>query len=169
MRIAGIVNDSVVDGIGFRLTVFTQGCPHSCHGCHNPLTHALNGGKEVSVAEIKETIKNSPMITGITLSGGDPFVQPEACSELADYAHSLGLDVWAYSGWTYEELLKHSKRSMLLKKVDVLVDGPFLLAEKSMDCRFCGSKNQRLIDVPKSLEAGEAVLWEEEDFEEVQI
>lgn len=158
-RIAGIVNDSIVDGPGLRLTVFTQGCPHHCPGCHNPQTHDFDGGSEGDTAEIIAKMKKNPLLDGLTLSGGEPFVQPEACAELARAAHGLKLNVWSYSGYTFEELCEQGTdaQKALLRELDVLVDGRFELAKRSLDCRFRGSTNQRLIDVPKSLAAGKAV------------
>ena len=161
IRIAGIVNDSIVDGPGFRLAVFTQGCPHDCPGCHNPATHPFDGGRLENTDKIVETMADNPLLDGITLTGGDPFCQPEPCAVLARAAKKLGLNVWAYSGWTYEQLLKKAETEPqiadLLSAVDVLVDGPFLLAQRTLELRFRGSKNQRLIDVPASLAAGHAV------------
>lgn len=162
MRIANTIQDSIVDGPGLRFTVFTQGCPHHCSGCHNPETHDPDGGTEISVAELAERMTSNPATGGLTLSGGDPFLQAAECAQLARLAHESGRDVWAYTGWTYEVLVKEGDpdKLALLDEVDVLVDGPFVLAERSLELKFCGSRNQRLIDVPKSLRAGEVVLWQ---------
>ena len=161
IRIAGIENDSIVDGPGFRLTVFTQGCPHHCPGCHNPETHDFAGGRDEDTQKITAMMEENPLLDGITLSGGDPFCQPKPCAELARAAKALKLNVWAYSGWTYEELLKKAETDSdimeFLKVVDVLVDGRFVLAERTLELRFRGSRNQRLIDVQVSLSAGHAV------------
>ena len=158
IRIAGIANDSIVDGPGFRLTVFTQGCPHRCPGCHNPQTHAFDGGREEDCAKIIEMMKGNPLLDGITLSGGEPFCQSEACAEIARAAHGAGLNVWCYSGYRFEELLDGKAEWMeLLGQVDVLVDGRFELDKRTLECRWRGSSNQRLIDVKRSLEAGAAV------------
>lgn len=161
IRIAGIENDSIVDGPGFRLAVFTQGCVHHCPGCHNPETHPFDGGKEVDTDRIVRLMEENPLLDGITLSGGDPFCQPAACAELAKAAKAMGLNVWAYSGWTYEELMEMSKESpdilRFLENTDVLIDGPFILAERTLELRFRGSRNQRQIDVQKSLLEGKAV------------
>lgn len=165
MKIANIISDSIVDGPGLRFTVFTQGCPHRCPGCHNPDTHDPAGGREAAVAELAEPMLANPLTGGLTLSGGEPFLQAAECAQLALLARKKGLDVWAYTGYTYEYLLEEGNpdRLALLRAVDVLVDGPFLLAEKSYAARFRGSANQRLIDVSKSLEAGRAVLWDRPD------
>lgn len=165
MRIANTVSDSIVDGPGLRFTVFTQGCPHHCPGCHNPETHDPAGGREVSVAELGEEMGKNPLIDGLTLSGGDPFCQAAECAVLARLAHEKGLNVWTYTGYTYERLLEGDLPGALelLEQTDVLVDGPFLLAEKSYEALFRGSANQRLIDVKQSKAAGHVVLWTRPD------
>lgn len=166
MRIASYVQDSIVDGPGFRLTVFTQGCPHRCPGCHNPQTHDPAGGDEVSVEELVKVLDSNPLTDGLTLSGGEPFAQPEACAALAKSARERGMSVWAYSGWTLEELFADPRPGVreLLELLDVLVDGPFRLDQRSLTLRWRGSTNQRLLDVPASLQAGAAVLWEPKPY-----
>ena len=159
MRIAGLVQDSIVDGRGMRFVVFTQGCPHHCEGCHNPETHDPTGGQEMTVdAVIKEMLSN-PMTDGVTLSGGEPFMQPEDCTEIAKAAHKAGLNVWAYTGYTFEKLLETENEAVreLLNEIDVLIDGPFILKERSLSIPWRGSKNQRLLDMKKSLSCGKAV------------
>ena len=159
------IRESIVDGPGLRFTVFTQGCPHRCPGCHNPGTHDPAGGREVSVAELAAELSGNPLTDGLTLSGGEPFCQAAECAALARIARERGLNVWAYTGYTYERLLAGEVPDALalLEQVDVLVDGPFVEAEKSYAALFRGSANQRLIDVPKSLAAGAVVLWERPD------
>ena len=127
MRIANTVNDSIVDGHGLRFTVFTQGCPHHCPGCHNPGTHDAAGGREATLEELVEQMKKNPLIEGITLSGGEPFVQAAACADLARAAHGLGLNVWTYTGYLFEHLRDAGDPAWtaLLAETDVLVDGPF--------------------------------------------
>ncbi|MCH5285891.1 MAG: anaerobic ribonucleoside-triphosphate reductase activating protein [Christensenellaceae bacterium] len=167
IRIYGLVEDSIVDGPGYRLAVFTQGCPHGCPGCHNPESHDFSGGRLMDTAEIISRYGGNPLMDGITLSGGDPLCQPEACLELARAAHEQGLSVWCYTGYVWEVLQKEADpaRMALLREVDVLVDGPFLLSERSLALQFCGSRNQRLIDVPKTLAAGEIALWSPPDWD----
>lgn len=162
IRIAGTVDDSIVDGPGFRYTVFTQGCFHHCPGCHNPETHDFAGGRVVDTETILAQIRQNPLLDGLTLSGGDPMEQPLPCAELARQAHALGLNVWCYTGYTLEQLLSAAvpDRLALLRETDVLVDGPFLLDQRSLELKYCGSRNQRLIDVKKTLAAGQPVLWE---------
>ena len=164
IRIAGTVDDSIVDGPGLRFTVFTQGCPHHCEGCHNPDTHPMNGGKETTTEEIIKEFTENPLLDGITLSGGDPFCQAKACAELAKAAKEKGLNVWAYTGYTYETLLRGANEENcwreLLDAVDVLVDGPFLLKERTLELKWRGSPNQRLIRVKESMATGKVVLYE---------
>lgn len=165
IRIAGYIQDSIVDGPGMRLTVFTQGCPHMCKGCHNPETWGFKGGEIISVSDLEMILASNPLISGLTLSGGEPFMQPEACVTLAKAAHSLGKNVWVYTGYTYEDLKtcksEGSYADKFLEEIDVLVDGPFIEEEKSLSLLFRGSKNQRLIDMKKTRETGEIVLWDE--------
>ncbi len=155
MRIAGIVNDSIVDGPGLRLAIFAQGCPHHCPGCHNPESHDFAGGSDMDTEKIIARMDANPLLDGITLTGGEPFEQPDACRILADAAHARGLNVWAYSGYTFEQLCAVPEKRRLLEACDVLVDGPFLLAERSLDLRFRGSKNQRVLKVAELLAGGE--------------
>ena len=157
---ADIQPDSILDGSGIRTVIWFQGCLHNCKGCQNPETHDMNGGMVVDIDEIKMQLKNLKYQSGITLSGGDPFFQPEAALEIARFAKSIGLNVWAYTGFTYEALLSDKSRLDLLKYVDVLVDGKFMIDKKSLNCKFRGSTNQRLIDVKKSMEAGGVVLYD---------
>ena len=160
IRIAGIVPESIVDGPGFRYTVFTQGCHHACPGCHNPETHDPDGGREVPVEHLAEAMGKNTLLDGLTLSGGEPFLQAEPCLYLAEVARALGLNVWAYSGYTYEQLAADPEKARLLAACDVLVDGPFVLAERTLEKRFRGSRNQRVIDVTKTLAQRAIVLAE---------
>ena len=166
ISLSGVTGDSIVDGPGLRLTIFTQGCLHHCPGCHNPQTHDPEGGPWADTEDILAAAAENPLLDGITLSGGDPFLQPVPCLALAEGAHKIGLNVWTYTGYTWEALLEENdaEKLALLKETDVLVDGPFLLAERSLELRFCGSRNQRLIDVKKSLAEDKVVLWEEPSY-----
>ena len=165
MRIANVVSDSIVDGPGLRFTVFTQGCPHHCPGCHNPETHDPAGGRAVTVEELAEQMLSNPLTDGLTLSGGEPFDQAGECAALAARAKESGLNVWAYTGYPYETLLEKENPDVLalLAQVDVLVDGPFVESLKSYDALFRGSTNQRLIDVAQSRASGAVVLWSRPD------
>lgn len=166
ISLSGVTGDSIVDGPGLRLTIFTQGCLHHCPGCHNPQTHDPDGGSWADTDDILAAAAENPLLDGITLSGGDPFLQPVPCLALAEGAHKIGLNVWTYTGYTWEALLEENdaEKLALLKETDVLVDGPFLLAERSLELQFCGSRNQRLIDVKKSLAEGKVVLWEKPKY-----
>lgn len=155
IRICGFEKESIVDGYGVRFVIFTQGCPHHCPGCHNPESHDFNGGTEYDTSEIIEMMKTNPLISGITLSGGEPFCQSEACIELAKEAHKMSLNVWCYTGFTFESLIKEP----LLKEIDILVDGEFIESQKSLTLSFRGSSNQRIIDVRKSLQEREIILY----------
>lgn len=166
ISLSGVTGDSIVDGPGLRLTIFTQGCLHHCPGCHNPQTHDPEGGSWADTEDILAAAAENPLLDGITLSGGDPFLQPVPCLALAEGVHKIGLNVWTYTGYTWEALWEENapEKIALLKETDVLVDGPFLLAERSLELRFCGSRNQRLIDVKKSLAEDKVVLWEEPSY-----
>lgn len=161
---SALTTDSIVDGEGVRSVIWTQGCAHNCPGCHNPQTHDFNGGFLKEIEELKEEIRLLKNQDGITLSGGDPFFQVEACLEIAKYCHKLGLNVWCYTGFTFEQLLKlipkQPKILELLNYIDILVDGRFIQELKSFDVVFRGSKNQRILDVPQSLKLGKAILAE---------
>jgi len=155
MRVAGLIHDSIVDGPGLRYVVFTQGCSLHCDGCHNPDTWDPQGGSEISVVDIVNDLFSNPLTDGLTLSGGEPFDQAADCASLAAVVREKGLDVWVFSGRTFEELLDISSINSdimdLLKLTDVLVDGRFILSERTLAIKWCGSKNQRVIDVQKSL------------------
>lgn len=162
IRIAGIVNDSIVDGPGIRFTIFTQGCPHNCEGCHNPQTHTFDDGKMVSVEELIDQIQRNPLLDGVTFSGGEPFVQAEALSVLAKVIHdNTELDVVTYTGYTFEQLMSGSEDNpywkALLQETDILIDGPFVQSKKSYELHFRGSSNQRCLDSKESVRIGKAV------------
>ena len=125
LRINGIVNDSIVDGEGIRLTIFTQGCPHHCPHCHNPQTHDFKGGYDIEIKKIISMMKENLLLDGITLSGGEPMEQADTCAILAEEAKKMGLNVWVYTGYTWEELQKESQKKLLCF-TDVLVDGAFI-------------------------------------------
>lgn len=149
MRIYGLVQDSIVDGPGLRFVCFVQGCPHNCPGCHNQGSHDPNGGTEMTTDEVIAQMLSNPLTDGLTLSGGEPFAQAEDCLTIAQAAHAHGLNVMAYTGWTYEHLLQDGSEAQkaLLAEVDILVDGPFLIAERTLNLPWRGSRNQRVIDL----------------------
>lgn len=159
-----IMEDSIVDGEGIRAVIWTQGCSHKCPGCHNPQTHSFDDGFELDIDEVKQQIDELEGQDGITFSGGDPLYQVEACLELAKYIKSKKMTVWCYTGFTYEGLISLSKSNPkileFLKTIDVLIDGPFILEQKSLDCVFRGSKNQRIIDTRESIKNKKVCLVE---------
>lgn len=155
---ADLQPDSIVDGAGIRTVIWTQGCGHHCFKCHNQSTWDFKGGYEVDVLEINKKLDNLSIQTGITLSGGDPMYQAKACQKIAKHAKEIGLNVWCYTGFTFEQVIKNKDMFNLLKYVDVLVDGKFDINEFSLNLDFRGSKNQRIIDVRKSLEENKVVL-----------
>ena len=170
VRIAGIEKNSIVDGEGLRYTIFLQGCNHECKGCHNPETWDFNGGSEIDTDELLNNICTDPIIDGVTLSGGDPLFQAKNLIEFAKQIKSKGLDIWIYTGFVFDEFLKYvnnekaDKRitnSMieLLKIADVVVDGPFKIEHRSLDCTFRGSTNQRIIDTKKSFENNKIIEY----------
>ena len=157
MRIYGLVQDSIVDGPGLRFVCFVQGCPHLCPGCHNPGSHDPCGGTVMTVNEIASQMLSNPLTDGLTLSGGEPFDQEVGCLALAKIAHAHGLNVWCYTGYTLDFLMENGteEQKTLLAEVDVLVDGPFVLTERSMDLRWRGSRNQRVIMLRKDTTSSE--------------
>jgi anaerobic ribonucleoside-triphosphate reductase activating protein len=167
---ADLQTDSIVDGPGLRAVLWTQGCGHHCKGCQNPQTWDFEGGGLVPISAVLEAIDELEYQSGLTFSGGDPMYQPEACNIIAEYAKKKGLNIWVYTGFTYEEIEKLAKKNPIytefLKKIDVLVDGRFKLAERDLSVLFRGSRNQRLIDVQKTLEKGEVVLLNEYEYNE---
>lgn len=163
IRLSGPIQpDSIVDGEGIRTVIWTQGCSHNCEGCHNPGTHDFAGGYEVDLEDVLKEIDALEYQDGITLSGGDPFFQIKPCLAIAKYAKSKGLSVWAYTGFTFEQLLDMMKVNddlrQFLSYIDILIDGKFDIKKKSLACKFRGSTNQRIIDVSQSLKNKKAVI-----------
>ena len=159
IRIANVIEESFVDGEGIRFTIFVQGCPHHCKGCHNPGTHDFNGGRIVDTDELILKFSRAKLINGITLTGGEPVCQISAVTELAKAAKETDLNVWCYTGYTYEELLNYNENKNFLNYVDVLVDGPFIESQRDLTMPFCGSRNQRLIDIPNSRAQEKIINW----------
>ena len=160
IRIAGAVPESIVDGPGIRYTIFTQGCPFRCPGCHNPQAQTLNGGMEVRLSVLYKEIKANPLIKGITYSGGEPFIQTRPLIVLSRILKAEGYNLWSYSGYTFDKLCGDFMRRELLEYLDVVVDGPFVQSLLSMYLDFRGSSNHRIIDVQRTLREGKVVLAE---------
>ena len=156
--------DSIVDGEGLRAVVWTQGCPHSCPGCHNPQTHAFDGGTLMLTETIADQLKAHFYLDGVTFSGGEPMMQAAVCALLAEEIHKLGMNVWCYTGYLLDrELLQESRARCevtdeMLGMIDVLVDGRFVEELKDISLAFKGSSNQRIIDVRRSLCSGHVVI-----------
>ena len=155
LRIAGIEPESFVDGPGIRMTVFTQGCHHNCPGCQNPQTHDFNGGHFIDIDEILAMIDENPLLDGVTFSGGDPMDQAAALVPLAREIKDRGLNLVIFTGYTFEYLQQHWEETPafldLLAYADILIDGPFIMAKRSLDIKFRGSSNQRIIDVKATI------------------
>lgn len=166
IRLFGTAQDSIVDGPGLRFAVFVQGCDHRCPGCHNPESQIHEGGFLLSIDELVQQIEANKLVSGVTLSGGDPFCQCAACLELARRLKQKKMNIWIYSGYTFEQLIEGTPDPLaaeLLQQCDVLVDGPFIQDLHLYTLKWRGSSNQRIIDIPASFEKGEVVLWEAED------
>ena len=159
IRVLDIIEDTMVDGPGFRTSIYCAGCNHQCLGCHNPHSWDFNGGRDMTTKELMKIILADPF-ANVTFSGGDPMYQAEGFTELARAIHNYtNKDIWCYTGFVYESLIQDEQRE-LLEQLDVLVDGPFIKKLQDPDLLFRGSSNQRLIDVQKTLYAGKIILWQ---------
>lgn len=162
VRLAGLTPESVVDGLGLRFVVWAQGCRHHCPGCHSPHTWDFAGGRLCDMDEIIDQIARNPLLKGVTLSGGDPLEQAGKFAYLAGEIKKRGLDVWCYTGYTFEQIVQDMAGREgwreFLEHIDVLVDGRFEQEQRDLNLAFRGSRNQRIIDVPASLRAGRPVL-----------
>ena len=170
IRIAGIERNSIVDGEGLRYVVFTQGCKHKCKGCHNPETWDFDGGKEIDTEELLDEIKKDPLLDGVTLSGGDPLFQADRLIEFAKQIKEYGLNIWIYTGFIFDNFIKYRNNEItddrinmdmikLLEIADVVVDGPFIISKRTLNLKFRGSSNQRIIDTKKSFENNKIIEW----------
>lgn len=169
IRVADIYKESIVDGEGYRMAIFLQGCNHHCKGCHNPQTWDFNGGTEMNVSDIID-MYNPDIMDGITLSGGDPFFQADKLQELFKYCEDKSISLWTYTGFIFDEFLKYINNepcdsrindSMIemLKYTEVVVDGPFILEQRTVEALYRGSTNQRLVDVKKSLDENKVIEY----------
>ncbi len=161
IRLSGpLERDSIVNGYGLRAVLWTQGCHQHCKGCQNPETWPLDGGVLVDVEDVKKQLAEFKGQAGLTFCGGEPFLQPEACKEIADYVRNeLGWNVWSFSGYTYEQIKKYGGAAWeFLKSLDAIIDGPFILEQRDLSLKFRGSKNQRLLH----LEVGTGKILSEE-------
>ncbi len=159
LQTLNIIEDTRVAGPGFRTSIQCPGCQHQCPGCHNPQSWDFDGGYSITTEEAMRVIEADPY-ANVTFSGGDPMYQPEGFAELARAIHERTTkNIWCYTGFTFEALLNNPRQRALLEQIDVLVDGPFIKSQRDETLRFRGSRNQRLIDVPASLQAGQVVLY----------
>lgn len=163
IRVSGFIKESVVDGPGLRAVLFTQGCPHRCPGCHNPQTHDADGGYDLAIGEFVKEVRQNKLLRGVTFSGGEPLLQPSALLSLAQEMKAMGKDIMLYTGFTFEQILQMAEQEpaiyKLLQYIDILVDGPYIEAQRDLRLLFRGSKNQRLIDVPKALSLRRVIMW----------
>ncbi len=159
LRILNIIEDTMVDGPGLRTAIYAAGCSHACKGCHNPESWDFNGGQLLSVKDVLERILADPF-ADVTFTGGDPMFQAEGFTELARAIKRCSTkNIWCYTGFTFEQLLSHPQRRELLQNIDVLVDGRFIQSLRDESLHFRGSSNQRIIDVPASLELKRTVEY----------
>ena len=159
LYLAGIEPESIVDGPGIRLVLFCQGCSRKCPGCHNPSTWPLEGGVEIGTDEILQMARENPLCHGVTFSGGEPFLQADVLAGLAASLRKEGFEVACYTGYSIEELMEGSlDQKRLLDSIDILIDGPYVEERHSLELKFRGSLNQRILDVQRSLLEGRAVL-----------
>lgn len=161
VRLAGIAYESLVNGPGIRRVLFSQGCVHKCKDCFNPDTHCFDGGKDYDVEDLINDIKGNPLLKGITFSGGDPFEQSDKFAYIAGKAKEVGLNIWSYTGYTYEHIIasfeEKTEWKELLNSIDVLVDGKFISELQGGGSKYKGSTNQRIIDVKESLKSGAVI------------
>lgn len=159
ISVLSIIEDTMVDGPGFRTSIYCAGCQHQCPGCHNPQSWDFEGGHAMTTDEIMHIVEADPY-ANVTFSGGDPMYQPEGFAELARAIRQrTNKTIWCYTGFTYENLMKNPRQRALVEQLDVLVDGPFVKSERDETLRFRGSRNQRLIDVRQSMAQGRVVIW----------
>lgn len=165
IRVISILDETTADGPGFRISIYCAGCENQCPGCHNPQTWDVNAGKDMTVDELFDHIV-ADEFSNVTFSGGDPMLRPLGFARLARRIKTeTDKNIWCYTGYTFEHLMTRPDARELLRWIDVLVDGPFILARRDEDLLFRGSSNQRILDVPKSLQAQEAVLLDIDPFD----
>ena len=169
IRLFGTVEDSIVDGPGLRLAIFTQGCLHHCQGCHNPLSHDLQGGYLQDTDKLLALIDENPLLAGITLSGGEPMLQIEPLIEICQAVKQRHLNIVLYSGFTYEQIIADDKKKSLLQLCDMLIDGKFEQDKKSLSLLYRGSANQRLINIQASLKQNKVIEYMIDENNEIKL
>lgn len=169
LRISGSISESIVDGPGIRFVIFTQGCDFHCEGCHNPHTWSHTDGMLIDIDTLYEKIRSNPLVKGITISGGEPFLQSAALIPLIKKLKECGYEIAVYTGYLFEELLEEGDlKTEMAKLADVIIDGRFVLKEKSLMLKFKGSKNQRIINVQQSLNQNKTIIETSERWGGVQ-
>ena len=159
LRVLHIIEGTSVDGPGLRTSIYLAGCSHRCPGCHNAASWDFGGGEERTLDELMQVIAYNE--APVTLSGGDPLQQPDGTRALIHrIKQELGYNVWCYTGYTWEEVMGDERLRDVVRELDVLVEGPFIQAERDTTLRFRGSRNQRLIDVQRTLATGTLTLWQ---------
>ncbi|SFC67517.1 anaerobic ribonucleoside-triphosphate reductase activating protein [Clostridium uliginosum] len=165
IRLSGIAYESLVNGPGMRRVFFSQGCNHNCKGCFNPDTHDFNGGEEMDMDELIQDVLGNSMIRGVTFSGGDPFERAYQFSYMAKIFKNNKLNIWCYTGYTFEYIMSHLESNNawkeLLSNIDVLVDGRFEEDKMEDGLKFRGSLNQRIVDVQESLKHNKVIKFKE--------
>lgn len=163
MNLCGYIPESISEGPGLRAVIFVSGCLHACPGCFNPESWSFEAGEPLTEARLQEILQemsSNPLLAGLTLCGGDPFFSVEECAGLVSRFRAAcpGKTVWAYTGFTFEALMRHPARRKLALLCDVIIDGRFIEAEKDVSLPYRGSRNQRLVDVKSSASRGQTVL-----------
>jgi len=162
MKVMNIIQDSIVDGEGLRSVIFLSGCKWQCRGCHNPSSWNMNNGFDLTINEIVQRLDNP--INEVTISGGDPFLQAKELVELLKILKLKGKNIWCYTGYSYEELLKKKIHRDCLSYINILVDGKFEIGKRDLSLLYRGSANQRIIDVQQSLAQDTVVLWKDGNY-----
>ena len=169
LSIIDIIEDTTVDGPGFRTAIYAAGCPNACPGCHNPQSHPLDGGYLEDCDKILAEIFNNPLLDGITLSGGEPMLQIEPLKYICQEVKKHHLNIVIYSGYTYEQIISDQNKLSLLKLGDMLVDGLYVEEKRSLALLYRGSSNQRLINIQESLKQGKVIEYIIDEYGEIEI
>ena len=163
IHLSGVHYESFADAEGVSCVLFFSGCNHKCPGCHSPHTHSFDSGALLAddlIDTINQEIDKRPFLNALVLSGGDPMYSASEIIHILPKLHIPNNNIWVYSGFTYEEIVREPAMKALLEQCNVLVDGPFDARLRDVTLTWRGSSNQRVIDVKKSLEQGTVVLYE---------
>lgn len=163
-RLASFEYESVVDAEGVSCVLFISGCKHSCSGCHSPQTHDFSYGIEINddvIESINLEIDKRPYLNALVLSGGDPMYSAKELLEIIPKLHIPNNNLWCYTGFHIEEIVKNPDMLELLKMCTFLIDGPFIEGYRDITLKFRGSSNQRIIDIKRSFSEKQLVLYGE--------